>query len=77
MNEIMAPAFPLPDPNTAPAVTKKCTALKKIAQKPNVKAIFAPFDAERFLARVAMMMLDKPKANSTKPTTLAGAMPRT
>lgn len=73
----IAPAFPLPDPNTAPAVVLKCTTLKITASKPSVRAVFAPFIEERFLARTAKTMLNIPKSNSASPMARAGVMPLT
>ncbi|TWI86364.1 hypothetical protein LX66_3621 [Chitinophaga japonensis] len=37
----MAPAFPLPEPKTAPADTLRCTTLSKMAMPPSNKAMMA------------------------------------
>lgn len=39
--ETIAPAFPLPEPNTAPAEALKCTTLRMMAITPNDRAIIA------------------------------------
>lgn len=74
-NAIIDPAFPLPDPNTAPEVTIKCTIQKTTANKPSVRAILVPFNEERFLARTAKTILHIAKANSTSPKARAVVMP--
>lgn len=71
------PAFPLPEPNTAPDVIKKCIALTITASKPNNNAVLVPFAEERFFDSKAMTKLDTPKNNSTNPIARAVVIPLT
>lgn len=74
---MIEPAFPLPDPNIAPAAVIKCAIQKATAIKPNIIAVFAPFLAERFFARMAITRLANPNPSSTSPIARAVVIPLT